>query len=89
MAIEGIRMVYPDPFQPASAELKLEEPSVVSAVVVDDRGEDIATLLVNANLSSGLHSIPLPLPHGAGGALYLRVSILQQGRENVALRRIR
>lgn len=87
--MELVTFLYPDPFIPTAVELRLDEPTVLSAVVVDERGEEIATLVPKGCLISGLYTIPLMQPSASGSVLFLRLSVFQDEVESVTLRRIR
>ena len=81
---------YPNPFNPTTTiEFDLPEPAVVTLLVYNILGQQVATLLDQEDVSEGLHEVEFSANALASGVYFYRVVALDEQLEQVRFQQIR
>jgi hypothetical protein len=88
--VYALNQNYPNPFNPTTTiEFDLPEPAVVTLIVYNILGQQVATLLDQEDVSEGLHEVEFSANALASGVYFYRVIALDEQLERVQFQQIK
>ncbi len=83
------RLSYPDPFKPSGVEFELPTSAEVTLTIFDHSGREVATLLQEALLNPGTHTIDFSDVKLTGDVYFYRLSVQMDGNNFVDTKQIK
>jgi hypothetical protein len=81
-------LLYPNPFTPFGIEFELTEAGFVTTKILDEKGEEVETVIEHKQFESGKHWIPVEFTKFAKGNHYYQMLVEIKGEKILETKKI-